>query len=59
MLEQNIGFKCDESYLEDSALRLIKKSLRQKECNCPHYKFIFLDLQDPTIIMTRFVKNLN
>ena len=51
ILEQKIGFKCDEAYLEDSALRLIKQSFKPSNCGCKPYKFIFIDLDDPTIML--------
>jgi hypothetical protein len=58
ILEDKIGFKCDESFLEDSALRLLKISLNKKSCGCPPYKYIMADLDDPTIIVQRFMGNV-
>lgn len=48
-LEDDIGLKCDEAYLEDSAIRFLKDSFMQKQCYCSSYKFIFVDIDDPTI----------
>ena len=54
-LEDNIGLKCDEAYLEDSAIRFLKDSFMHKKCICPPYKFIFVDVDDPTINLQRFM----
>lgn len=59
LLENKIGFKCDEAFLEDSALRLIKQSFRKHDCNCGTYLYIIVDLDDPTIILQRFVTNVS
>jgi hypothetical protein len=58
LLEQKIGFKCDEAFLEDSALRLIKQSFKKNDCDCLTYQYIMVDLDDPTIILQRFVTNV-
>ena len=58
VFEDKIGFKCDESFLEDSAIRLLKASLKKKGCSCSYYRLIFVDLDDPTIILQRFIGNL-
>lgn len=55
ILEDNIGLKCDEAYLEDSAIRFLKDSFILKKCICPPYKFIFVDVDDPTINLQRFM----
>lgn len=34
VLEDNIGLKCDEAYLEDSAIRFLKDAFMQKKCIC-------------------------
>ena len=54
ILEEKIGYKCDEAYLEDSALRLLKQSFKPSNCGCKPYKYIFVDLDDPTIMLQRF-----
>ena len=59
VLEDTIGLKCDEAYLEDSALRFIKDSMLQKKCICKPYKFIFVDLDDPTLNLQRFSTTVN
>jgi hypothetical protein len=58
-LESDIGLRCDEAYLEDSAIRFLKDSFRKKKCVCQPYKFIFADLDDPTINIKRFMGNVN
>lgn len=55
MLEDQIGLRCDEAYLEDSAIRFLKDCFKAKRCTCDPYKFIFVDLADPTINMKRFM----
>jgi hypothetical protein len=55
VLEDDIGLKCDEAYLEDSAIRFLKDSFMKKKCVCAPYKFIFVDLDDPTINLQRFM----
>lgn len=53
--EEHIGLRCDEAYLEDSAIRFLKDSFIAKKCSCGTYKFIFVDLDDPTINLKRFM----
>jgi hypothetical protein len=55
VLEDEIGLKCDEAYLEDSAIRFLKDSFLKKKCICIPYKFIFVDIDDPTINLQRFM----
>ena len=59
VLEDNIGLRCDEAYLEDSAVKHIKDCFRMKKCTCPPYKFIFVDMDDPTIQIKRFMITVN
>lgn len=59
LLEDKIGFKVDEAYLEDSAVRLLKQAYSSTTCSCLPYKYIFLDLDDPTIMVSRFANNVN
>lgn len=54
-LEDNIGLRCDEAYLEDSAIRFLKDCFNPKKCSCQPYKFIFVDMDDPTISIKRFM----
>ena len=54
-LEDNIGLRCDEAYLEDSAIRFLKDCFKPKKCSCQPYKFIFVDMDDPTISIKRFM----
>lgn len=55
ILEDQIGLRCDEAYLEDSAIRFLKDCFKAKKCTCEPYKFIFVDLDDPTINLKRFM----
>jgi len=59
LMENQIGFKCDEAFLEDSALRLLKSSFRKNNCQCSSYSYIFIDLDDPTIMLQRFLKSVD
>ena len=58
LFEDKLGFKVDEAFLEDSALRLLKQSLKRKDCSCATYKHIIMDMDDPTIIIQRFVPQI-
>ena len=58
MLEDQIGFKCEETFLEDSAIKLIKNQLKNHDCHCTAFKYIIVDLDDPTLIIQRFVNNV-
>jgi hypothetical protein len=51
----HVGLRCDEAYLEDSAIRFLKDSFLGKKCQCEPYKFIFVDQDDPTINIKRFM----
>ena len=55
LMEDNIGLRCDEAYLEDSAIRFLNECFKRKKCACPAYKFIFVDMDDPTINLKRFM----
>ena len=52
MIEKGLGFKCDETFTEETALSLIKKSL---DANLA-YKFVLVDLDDPTMLLGRFMQ---
>lgn len=58
LFERVLGFKCDETFLEESALNAISKSMEKKECGCPPYRFVFVDLDDPTLLLGRFMVQL-
>lgn len=58
IFEDNIGLRCDEAYLEDSAIRSLKDTFKPKKCSCPPYKFIFVDMDDPTINFKRFMQTV-
>ena len=55
LFEKGLGFKCDESFLEESAINAVSRSIRK---NIP-YKFIFVDLDDPTLLLGRFMNAIN
>jgi len=52
MFENGLGFKCDETFTEEKALSLIKISI---ENNVP-YSFVLVDLDDPTLLLGRFMQ---
>lgn len=55
LFEKGLGFKCDESFLEESAINSVQRSIKK---NRP-YKFIFVDLDDPTLLLGRFMVAIN
>ena len=47
---EDVGINCDEALIEDSAINMIKDSYQKKDnCSCPGYRYIFFDLDDPTL----------
>ena len=60
MFTENLKLKCDESFLEESAINSVQKSIkRQMAGEGLAYKFIFFDLDDPTLMLGRFMISLN
>ena len=55
LFEKGLGFKCDESFLEESAINSVARAIRK---NTP-YRFIFVDLDDPTLLLGRFMTSIN
>lgn len=55
LFEKGLGFKCDESFLEESAINSVARAIRK---NVP-YRFIFVDLDDPTLLLGRFMTSIN
>lgn len=55
LFEKGLGFKCDESFLEESAINSVSRAIRK---NTP-YRFIFVDLDDPTLLLGRFMTSIN
>lgn len=55
LFEKALGFKCDESFLEESAVNSISRSIKKKQ----PYRFVFVDLDDPTLLLGRFMISLN
>lgn len=58
LFEKGLGFKCDESFLEESAINSISRSFKDKASGRKPYKFIFVDLDDPTLLLGRFMVSL-
>lgn len=58
LFEDKLGYNCEEAFLEESALNLIARSFRVQTCGCGPYKFVFIDLDDPTLLMSRFMQAL-
>lgn len=59
LLETQVGYKCDEAFLEESALKLLRQNFKKHQCSCHFYQYIFVDLDDPTILLTRFMTSVN
>jgi len=55
LFEKGLGFRCDESFLEESAINSVARAIRK---NVP-YRFIFVDLDDPTLLLGRFMTSIN
>lgn len=55
LFERNLGFRCDESFLEESAINAVSRSIRK---NIP-YRFVVVDLDDPTLLLGRFMTAIN
>jgi hypothetical protein len=55
LFEKGLGFRCDESFLEESAINAVGRAIRK---NMP-YRFIFVDLDDPTLLLGRFMTSVN
>lgn len=49
-----IGFKAEEAFLEDSAVRMIRQSTKNKN----PFNYVLLDLDDNTIDLGRFNRNV-
>lgn len=59
LFTDTLGFVCDESFLEESAINSIQKSIqKQVKGEGFAYKFIFVDLDDPTLMLGRFMVSL-
>ena len=60
LIEKDFGFKVEESFLEEAAINSVKKSVnREKQGLGRAFKFVFIDLDDPTLIIGRFMESLN
>lgn len=54
LFEKGLGFKCDEAFLEESAVGSISRSIKRET----PYRFIFVDLDDPTLLLGRFMTSI-
>ena len=60
LFQDNLKLKCDESFLEESAINSVQRSLTKAAAGTGKaYKFIFVDLDDPTLMLGRFMVSLN
>lgn len=60
LFQDNLKLKCDESFLEESAINSVQRSLTKHASGAGKaYKFIFVDLDDPTLMLGRFMVSLN
>lgn len=60
LFSDNLKLKCDESFLEESAINSVQRSIvRHNTGEGRAYKFIFVDLDDPTLMLGRFMVSLN
>lgn len=55
LFERGLGFKCDESFLEESAINAVGRAIKKNQ----PYKFVFVDLDDPTLLLGRFMVAVN
>lgn len=59
LVETKIGFKCDESFMEDQGIEKIKMGIRNwQDKKRPFYKYVLVDLDDVTIIIERFGRKI-
>jgi len=60
LFEKDFGLKVEESFLEEAAINSVKKSVnREKQGLGKAFKFVFIDLDDPTLMLGRFMESLN
>ena len=57
-LEGKLKVKCDEAFLEDSAVKLINQSLSKNLPAEQQYRMVIMDLDDPTLNIENFAKNI-
>ncbi len=57
-LEGKVGLRCDEVFLEDSAVRFLKDSFLKRDCRCAHFEYIFVNLDDPNINLKRLMTTI-
>jgi len=56
-----LGLEFDEAFLEESAINSVQKSVKKHasgECK-NHYKFVVVNLDDPTLLLGRFIESLD
>ena len=60
LFTENFKLKCEESFLEESAILSIQKSIQKQQTGQGNaFKIIFVDLDDPTLMLGRFITSLN
>ncbi|CDW81635.1 multi-sensor hybrid histidine kinase [Stylonychia lemnae] len=60
LFKDQVGIICDEAQKDETAINLIRNSYGPKSnCSCIGYKYIFFDLDDPTIDQNGFILRIN
>jgi hypothetical protein len=60
LFTDNLKLTCDESFLEESAINSVQRSIQRKNTGeGDAYRLIFVDLDDPTLMLGRFMISLN
>ena len=54
IMEKEVGFSTDEAFTEEQVIKLVKKRAERGS----QYKFIFVDLDDPSLLVTKLMDNL-
>lgn len=60
-MESKIGFKCDESYMEDQGMEKIEARIfkhQQDPKKNPFYKYILVNIDEVSIIIERFGRSI-
>jgi hypothetical protein len=61
LMETKIGFKCDESYMEDQGMEKIEAKIlkyQQDSKKNPFYKYILVNIDEVSIIIERFGRSI-
>jgi len=58
-METKIGYKCDDSYMEDNGMEKINARIRDvQDGKKKMYQYIMVDIDDVTIIIERFGRTI-